>query len=199
MTKKPFNIVILISGRGTNLQALINASSRSTYQISAVISNNANARGLKKAERYGIDTFIIEHKAFDSKVAFEKSLAAKIREINPSLIVLAGFMRVLGPKFIRLFRGKIINIHPSLLPKYPGLNTHQRVLEDNEGIHGVTVHFVTEELDGGQIIAQDSVPVLSNDTAETLAARVLEKEHILYPKVIESLAAGKIRMESEYA
>ena len=199
MTKKPFNIVILISGKGTNLQALIKASSRSSYQISAVISNNANARGLKKAEQYGIDTFIIEHKAFDSKYAFEKSLAAKIREINPSLIVLAGFMRVLGPKFIRLFRGKIINIHPSLLPKYPGLNTHQRVLEDNEEIHGVTVHFVTEELDGGQIIAQDSVPVLSNDTAKTLAARVLEREHILYPKVIESLAAGKIQMENEYA
>ena len=199
MTKKSFNIVILISGRGTNLQALINASSRSSYQISAVISNNPDARGLKKAERYGIDTFIIEHKAFDSKVGFEKSLAAKISEINPSLIVLSGFMRVLGPKFIGLFRGKIINIHPSLLPKYPGLNTHQRVLEDNEEIHGVTVHFVTEELDGGQIIAQDSVPVLSTDTAETLAARVLKKEHILYPKVIESLAAGKIRMESEYA
>ena len=196
MTKESFNIVILISGAGTNLQALINASSRSNYNISAVISNNANARGLDRAEQSGIDTFIIEDRSFDSRSSFEKCLAAKITEINPSLIVLAGFMKILGSKFIRLFRGKIINIHPSLLPKYPGLNTHQRVLEDRQSIHGVTVHFVTEELDGGPIIAQDSVPVWSDDTEETLAARVLEREHIVYPKVVESLAAGKIQMKN---
>ena len=196
MTKESFNIVILISGAGTNLQALINASSRSNYNISAVISNNANARGLDRAKQSGIDTFIIEDQSFESRSSFEKCLAAKIAEINPSLIVLAGFMKILGSKFISLFRGKIINIHPSLLPKYPGLNTHQRVLEDRQSIHGVTVHFVTEELDGGPIIAQDSVPVWSDDTEETLAARVLEREHIVYPKVVESLAAGKIQMKN---
>ena len=195
MTKETFSIVILISGQGTNLQALINA--RSSYEIGAVISNNRNAAGLERAKRSGIETFVIEHGAFDSRIAFEKCLAAKIKEINPNLIVLAGFMRVLGSEFIRLFRGKIINIHPSLLPKYPGLNTHQRVLEDKQSFHGATVHFVTEELDGGTIIAQDSVPVLSDDTVETLAARVLEREHILYPKVVESLAANKIQTKNE--
>ena len=195
MTKETFSIVILISGQGTNLQALINA--RSSYEIGAVISNNRNAAGLDRAKRSGIETFVIEHGSFESRIAFEKCLAAKIKEINPNLIVLAGFMRVLGSEFIRLFRGKIINIHPSLLPKYPGLNTHQRVLEDKQSFHGATVHFVTEELDGGTIIAQDSVPVLSDDTVETLAARVLEREHILYPKVVESLAANKIQTKNE--
>ena len=197
MNREPFNIVILISGEGTNLQALINASSRSSFRISAVISNKSSAEGLDRAKRSGIDTFVIEHGSFDSRIAFEKCLAAKIREIGPNLIVLAGFMRVLGSKFINLFRGKIINIHPSLLPKYPGLNTHKRALEDKESIHGVTVHFVTDELDGGPIIAQDSVPVLSDDTTETLAARVLEREHVIYPKVVEALAAGKIRVRNE--
>ena len=195
MAKETFSIVILISGQGTNLQALINA--RSSYKIDAVISNNRNAAGLDRAKRSGIETFVIEHGSFDSRIGFEKCLAAKIKEINPNLIVLAGFMRVLGSEFIRLFSGKIINIHPSLLPKYPGLNTHQRVLEDRQSLHGATVHFVTDELDGGAIIAQDSVPVFYDDTVETLAARVLEREHILYPKVVESLAANKIQTKNE--
>jgi phosphoribosylglycinamide formyltransferase-1 len=192
-----FNIVVLISGRGTNLQALIDASHRSSYKISAVISNKAQAIGLNRAEISGIDTYVIEQESFDSKLEFEESLATRISEINPKLIVLAGFMKVLGPQFVKLFRGKIINIHPSLLPEYPGLNTHQRVLEDNKKIHGVSVHLVTEDLDGGPIIAQDSVHVLPNDTAESLAKRVLEREHIIYPKVVESLAIGKIQL-SDY-
>ena len=192
-----YNIVVLISGKGTNLQALIDASHRSSYKISAVISNKAKAIGLNKAKISGIDTYVIEQESFDSKLEFEESLATRISEINPKLIVLAGFMKVLGPQFVKLFRGKIINIHPSLLPEYPGLNTHQRVLEDNKKIHGVSVHLVTEDLDGGPIIAQDSVHVLPNDTAESLAKRVLEREHIIYPKIVESLAIGKIQL-SDY-
>ena len=192
-----FNIVVLISGKGTNLQALIDASHRSSYKISAVISNKAKAIGLNRAKISGIDTYVIEQESFDSKLEFEESLATRISEINPKLIVLAGFMKVLSPQFVKFFRGKVINIHPSLLPEYPGLNTHQRVLEDKKKIHGVSVHLVTEDLDGGPVIAQDSVYVLPDDTAESLAKRVLEREHIIYPKVVESLAIGKIQL-SDY-
>ncbi len=192
-----FNIVVLISGKGTNLQALIDASHRSNYKISAVISDKAKAIGLNRAKISGIDTYVIEQGSFDSKLEFEESLATRISEINPQLIVLAGFMKVLGPQFVKLFRGKIINIHPSLLPEYPGLNTHQRVLKDKKKIHGVSVHLVTEDLDSGPIIAQNSVHVLPNDTVESLAKRVLEREHIIYPKVVESLAIGKIQL-SDY-
>ena len=192
-----YNIVVLISGRGTNLQALIDASHRSSYKISAVISNTAEAIGLNRAKISGIDTYVIKQESFNSKLEFEESLATRISEINPKLIVLAGFMKVLGPEFIKLFRGKVINIHPSLLPEYPGLNTHQRVLDDKKKIHGVSVHLVTEDLDGGPVIAQDSVYVLPDDTAESLAKRVLEREHIIYPKVVESLAIGKIQL-SDY-
>ena len=192
-----YNIVVLISGKGTNLQALIDASHRSSYTISAVISNKAKAIGLNRAKISGIDTYVIEQESFNSKLEFEESLATRISEINPKLIVLAGFMKVLSPQFVRLFRGRIVNIHPSLLPQYPGLNTHQRVLEDKKKIHGVSVHLVTEDLDGGPVIAQDSVYVLPEDTAESLAERVLEREHIIYPKVVESLAIGKIQL-SDY-
>ena len=192
-----YNIVVLISGKGTNLQALINASHRSSYKISAVISNTAKAIGLNRAKISGIDTYVIEQESFNSKLEFEESLATQISEINPKLIVLAGFMKVLSPQFVKFFRGKVINIHPSLLPEYPGLNTHQRVLEDKKKIHGVSVHLVTEDLDGGPVIAQDSVYVLPDDTAESLAKRVLEREHIIYPKVVESLAIGKIQL-SDY-
>ena len=192
-----FNIVVLISGKGTNLQALIDASHRSSYKISAVISNTAKAIGLNRAKISGIDTYVIEQESFDSKLEFEDSLSTRISEINPKLIVLAGFMKVLSPQFVKLFRGKIINIHPSLLPEYPGLNTHQRVLEDKKKIHGMSVHLVTEDLDGGPVIAQDSVYVLPDDTIESLAKRVLEREHIIYPKVVESLAIGKIQL-SDY-
>ena len=192
-----YSIVVLISGKGTNLQALIDASHRSSYKISAVISNTAKAIGLNRAKISGIDTYVIEQESFNSKLEFEESLATQISEINPKLIVLAGFMKVLSPQFVKLFRGKVINIHPSLLPEYPGLNTHQRVLEDKKKIHGVSVHLVTEDLDGGPVIAQDSVHVLPDDTAESLAKRVLEREHIIYPKVVESLAIGKIQL-SDY-
>ena len=192
-----YNIVVLISGKGTNLQALIDASHRSSYTISAVISNKAKAIGLNRAKISGIDTYVIEQESFDSKLEFEESLATRISEINPKLIVLAGFMKVLSPQFVKFFRGKVINIHPSLLPEYPGLNTHQRVLEDKKKIHGVSVHLVTEDLDSGPVIAQDAVYVRPDDTVESLAKRVLEREHIIYPKVVESLAIGKIQL-SDY-
>ena len=192
-----YNIVVLISGKGTNLQALIDASHRSSYTISAVISNKAKAIGLNRAKISGIDTYIIEQESFNSKLEFEESLATRIYKINPKLIVLAGFMKVLSPQFVKLFRGKVINIHPSLLPEYPGLNTHQRVLEDKKKIHGVSVHLVTEDLDSGPVIAQDAVYVRPDDTVESLAKRVLEREHIIYPKVVESLAIGKIQL-SDY-
>ena len=192
-----YNIVVLISGKGTNLQALIDASHRSSYTISAVISNKAKAIGLNRAKISGIDTYVIEQESFNSKLEFEESLATRIYKINPKLIVLAGFMKVLSPQFVKLFRGKVINIHPSLLPEYPGLNTHQRVLEDKKKIHGVSVHLVTEDLDGGPVIAQDAVYVRPDDTVESLAKRVLEREHIIYPKVVESLAIGKIQL-SDY-
>lgn len=192
-----YSIVVLISGKGTNLQALIDASHRSSYKISAVISSTAKAIGLNRAKISGIDTYVIEQESFNSKLEFEESLATRISEINPKLIVLAGFMKVLSPQFVKLFRGKVINIHPSLLPEYPGLNTHQRVLEDKKKIHGVSVHLVTEDLDGGPVIAQDAVYVRPDDTVESLAKRVLEREHIIYPKVVESLAIGKIQL-SDY-
>ena len=195
--QEQFNIVVLISGKGTNLQALIDASHESSYIISAVISSNAKALGLSRATKSGIDTYVLEPESFKSKLEFEKSLANRICEINPKLIVLAGYMKILGPHFIKLFHGKIINIHPSLLPEYPGLNTHQRVLEDKKKIHGVSVHFVTEDLDGGPIIVRDQVDVLTGDTVESLARRVLEREHIIYPKVVESIATGKIQL-SDY-
>ena len=192
-----YSIVVLISGKGTNLQALIDARHRSSYKISAVISSTAKAIGLNRAKISGIDTYVIEQESFNSKLEFEESLATRIYEINPKLIVLAGFMKVLSPQFVKFFRGKVINIHPSLLPEYPGLNTHQRVLEDKKKIHGVSVHLVTEDLDGGPVIAQDAVYVQPDDTVESLAKRVLEREHIIYPKVVESLAIGKIQL-SDY-
>ena len=192
-----YSIVVLISGKGTNLQALIDARHRSSYKISAVISSTAKAIGLNRAKISGIDTYVIEQESFNSKLEFEKSLATRISEINPKLIVLAGFMKVLSPQFVKLFRGKVINIHPSLLPEYPGLNTHQRVLADKKKIHGVSVHLVTEDLDGGPVIAQDAVYVRPDDTVESLAKRVLEREHIIYPNVVESLAIGKIQL-SDY-
>ena len=196
MAQNLLSVVILISGSGTNLQALIDARPTSNYQIAAVISSDPQALGLKRAKKSGIETLTIEHESFGSRVEFDSFLALTINQFNPSLIVLAGFMRILGHTFIRQFHGRIVNVHPSLLPKYPGLNTHQRAIQDEQKVHGVTVHYVTEALDGGPIIAQEEVPILSDDTAEVLAARVLEKEHVIYPKVINLIALGKIQMEN---
>jgi len=193
------HIVVLISGNGSNLQALIDSSLSSNFKISAVISNKSDAFGLQRAERDNIPTRVIDHSSFDSRDAFDAALGDAIKEINPELIVLAGFMRILGKDFVNRFEGRILNIHPSLLPKYPGINTHQRALDAGDKEHGVSVHFVTADLDGGPVIAQESVPVLKDDTAEVLADRVLEKEHIVYPKVVNWFAAGRLEMKDGHA
>jgi phosphoribosylglycinamide formyltransferase-1 len=189
-------VVILISGSGTNLQALIDAAPKLDFKIEMVVSNKSGVLGLKRAKRHKIPHKVIEHQSFDSREEFDRDLSATIEKINPDLIVLAGFMRVLGAGFISKFQNHILNIHPSLLPKYPGINTHQRALDAGDHEHGATVHFVTEDLDCGPIIAQDSVLINSSDTAKTLALKTLEKEHVLYPKVVGWFAAGRLKLEN---
>ncbi len=192
-------IVVLISGSGSNLQALIDHSVSSNYKIAAVVSNKADAFGLQRAERDGIATETLDHRQFDSREEFDLALMERIDQYKPDLVVLAGFMRILSAGFVNHYAGRILNIHPSLLPKYPGINTHQRALEAGDKVHGVSIHFVTEELDGGPVIAQDQVPVNKEDTAEELASRVLEKEHLLYPKVVSWYAAGRLRLQGNLA
>ena len=189
-------VVILISGSGTNLQALIDAAPKLDFKIEMVVSNKSGVLGLKRAKKHKIPYKVIEHQSFDSREEFDRDLSAIIEKINPNLIVLAGFMRILGAEFISKFQNHILNIHPSLLPKYPGINTHQRALDAGDHEHGATVHFVTEGLDCGPIIAQDSVLINSSDTAKTLALKTLEKEHVLYPKVVGWFAAGRLRLEN---
>lgn len=191
---KEFRIVVLISGNGSNLQAMIDAVERGApFSIAAVISNVENAYGLVRAEKAGIKTEVINHKSFASREEFDRKLMQTIDYYQPKLIALAGFMRKLGDEIVHHFEGKMINIHPSLLPKYPGLSTHERALEAKDLEHGVSIHFVTEELDGGPIITQEKIPILKSDTAETLKARVHELEHVLYPKIISDFALSKIK------
>jgi len=176
--------VILISGNGSNLQSIIENADRIDLQISCVISNNKNAFGLKRAESSKIQTYIIEPELFNSKEAFDKELISIIDLHGAELIILAGYMRILTPLFVSHYFGKILNIHPSLLPKFPGLNTHQQAIDASEKIHGVSVHFVTDKLDGGPIICQESVAIEAKDTAKILSEKVLKKEHIIFPEVI---------------
>lgn len=199
MTTTHCPIVVLISGNGSNLQALIDASVHSNFKIAGVISNRPDAPGLERAQRDNIPTRIVDHSKFASRKEFDMALLENIEAFSPKLVVLAGFMRILGPEFVSHFAGRLINIHPSLLPRYPGINTHQRAIDAGDKEHGVSVHFVTEETDGGPVIAQERVAVRSNDTAATLAARVLEKEHIVYPKVVSWFAAGRLRMDGNQA
>ena len=193
-------ILVLVSGSGTNLQALIDASRERDFpgQITAVGSNRPGAFALERAAQANIETFVVDHKNFDSREEFDAALMAEIRRHNPDLIVLAGFMRILTTDFVRAFRGKMLNIHPSLLPRHTGLNTHHRAIEAGDDFHGVSVHFVTEELDGGPVIAQAEVQVASDDTPESLAEKVLEKEHILYPIVVRWFCEGRIQLGSDY-
>lgn len=193
-------ILVLASGSGTNLQALIDASRERDYpgQIIAVGSNRPGAFALERAAQANIETFVVDHTKFQSREEFDAALMAEIRRHNPDVLVLAGFMRILTTDFVRAFRGIILNIHPSLLPKYTGLNTHQRVLDSGDPVHGVSIHFVTEELDGGPVIAQAEVHVAPDDTAESLAEKVQEKEHILYPIVIRWFCEGRIHLRSDY-
>jgi phosphoribosylglycinamide formyltransferase-1 len=184
------NIVILISGGGSNMAAIVRAAERDRWserfgaRIAAVISNKAEAGGLALAQSHGIATAVIPHKDFSSREAFDEALAKAVDAHSPALVVLAGFMRILTPAFVGRYAGRLVNIHPSLLPAFPGLNTHQRAIDAGCKVAGVTVHQVTTELDHGPILAQAVVPVLPDDTAGTLASRVLAQEHQLYPRAI---------------
>lgn len=185
---------VLISGGGSNLQSLIDASlaARIGLDIRVVISNVADAGGLQRARRAGIATQVIENGRYAKRSEFDCALAAVVDRFAPDMLLLAGFMRILTADFVRRYAGRILNIHPSLLPEYPGLDTHQRALDDGESRHGCTVHFVTEELDGGPAIIQGMVPVERTDTAAILAARVLQVEHRIYPIAADLVAAGRV-------
>lgn len=198
MTSK---IVVLISGSGSNLQAIIDAvkAGQINGEICAVISNRPDAYGLTRAENAGIETLVLDHKAFDSREDYDAALMDKIDAFSPDLVVLAGFMRILTPSLVQNYLGRMLNIHPSLLPKYQGLNAHQRALDAKDKEHGVSVHFVTEELDGGPVVLQAKVAIESDDTAQTLAQRVHQQEHIIYPLVVQWFCEKRLTMETDNA
>ena len=190
------NIVILISGSGSNMQALVRAAEQRQWaqrlgaRVAAVLSNKADAAGLAFARSHGLPTAVVDHKAFASREAFDAALMAEIDGFDPALVVLAGFMRILTPGFVAHYEGRLVNIHPSLLPAFTGLNTHQRAIDEGCKFAGATVHRVTTELDHGQILDQAVVPIIPGDTAQALAARVLTQEHLIYPRAVERLLAG---------
>ncbi|KFF46521.1 MULTISPECIES: phosphoribosylglycinamide formyltransferase [Pseudomonas] len=188
------DVVVLLSGTGSNLQALIDStrSGDSPVRIAAVISNRSDAYGLQRARDAGIDTRSLDHKAFDGREAFDRALVELIDAFKPKLVVLAGFMRILSADFVRHYEGRLLNIHPSLLPKYKGMHTHQRALDAGDSEHGCSVHFVTEELDGGPLVVQAVVPVESGDSAQTLAQRVHTQEHRIYPLAVRWFAEGRL-------
>jgi phosphoribosylglycinamide formyltransferase-1 len=190
-SNKKARLVILISGRGSNMRSILDAAKAGSLDvdISAVISNRPDAAGLAFAAEEGIETAVIDHKQFESREQFDEALATKIDEYQPDFVILAGFMRILTKGFVSHFAGRLVNIHPSLLPKFKGLHTHQRAIDAGENEHGASVHFVTAELDDGPVILQARVPVLADDNADTLAARVLEQEHLLYPAAIQKLVS----------
>ncbi len=189
------NIVILISGRGSNMQVLIDT--KLNCRIAAVISSRADAGGLAFAQARGIPTAIVAHKDHPDRERFDAALLAEIDRFRPDFVVLAGFMRILTEKFVTHYTGRLINIHPSLLPAYTGMHTHARALHDGVKIHGCTVHFVTPDLDHGPIIIQAAVPVLDDDTEQSLSARVLHEEHRIYPQAVRWLCSGKIELSME--
>ncbi|ETI62502.1 phosphoribosylglycinamide formyltransferase [Marinomonas profundimaris] len=189
-----FPIVVLISGSGSNLQALIDQSLQGQLNINicAVISNKAEAYGLERAKVAGIPTHSLSHKSFDSREAFDTELQKLIDQYQPKLVVLAGFMRILTETFAQHYEGRMLNIHPSLLPKYKGLNTHQRAIDANETEHGVSVHFVSPELDAGAVILQASTTIAEDDTAESLASKVHSMEHIIYPLAVKWFSEDRL-------
>ncbi|HEX4842175.1 MAG TPA: phosphoribosylglycinamide formyltransferase [Limnobacter sp.] len=194
MQKTAPTIVVLISGRGSNLQALIDhANATGAYRLAAVISNRPQAGGLALAAQAGIPTQVLDHTAFEGRDAFDEALAALVDQHKPDWVVLAGFMRILTEGFVHHFQGRLVNVHPSLLPAFPGLKTHQQALDAGVRVHGVTVHLVTAQLDHGPIVDQAVVPVLPGDTADTLAQRVLTLEHVIYPRAVAALASGQVR------
>lgn len=189
-------VVVLISGSGSNLQALIDGvdSGDLPIEIAAVISNRPEVMGLTRASKAGIPTLVLDHKNFASREAFDIELMRTIDAYTPGLVVLAGFMRILTPAFTEHYLGRMLNIHPSLLPKFQGLHTHQRAIDAGETHHGVSVHFVTAELDGGPVIVQARVPILPTDDADLLAKRVQKQEHVIYPLAVKWFAEGKLKM-----
>ncbi|HDM8156482.1 phosphoribosylglycinamide formyltransferase [Vibrio harveyi] len=191
------NIVVLISGNGSNLQAILEAceDNMPNAQVAAVFSNKADAYGLERAKQFDVNDHFVDPKAFDSREDFDAELMQQIDEYQPDVIVLAGYMRILSNAFVSHYLGKMINIHPSLLPKYPGLHTHQRAIDAGDKEHGTSVHFVTEELDGGPVVLQAKVPVFEDDDADILAARVQTQEHKIYPMVTKWLVEERLTMK----
>ena len=193
------DIVVLISGSGSNLQSLIDSSQKERhFNIAAVISNQADAYGLERAKQADIPALCLDHKKYADRYLFDQALVKSIDTYHPDLLALAGFMRILNPEFVHHYRGRAINIHPSLLPKYRGLHTHRRVLEAGDSQHGCSIHLVTDKLDGGPLIIQSRVPVLPNDSEEILAKRVLKDEHIIYPLVVNWYAQGKLKFAEDH-
>lgn len=199
--KEKIRLVVLISGRGSNLQVILDSmiSGELPVEIGAVISNRPNAPGLERARRAGVPAVTLDHKAFADRQSFDKALQELIDSYHPDLLVMAGFMRLLTPDFIEHYQGRMLNIHPSLLPQFSGLHTHERAIAAGEREHGASVHFVTLEMDAGPIILQARVPVLPEDDPETLAARVLEQEHRIYPLAIRWFAENRLKMENNRA
>ena len=194
------NIVILISGRGSNMEAVVHAARNEQWpaRVVAVISNKADAKGLEFAQSHGIATAVVPSKAYASREAFDAALQQEIDRFAPDLVVLAGFMRILTPGFVDHYAGRLLNIHPSLLPLFPGLHTHQQALDAGVARHGATVHFVTAQLDHGPVVAQAEIDVLPGDTEDTLAARVLVQEHQLYPRAIRLFVEERLQIVGEH-
>lgn len=190
------SIVVLVSGNGSNLQAIIDACETSIHngKVTAVFSNKATAYALERAKKAGAAAHFIDPKAYDTRDAFDTDLMKWMDEYSPDLVVLAGYMRILSSDFVRHYLGRMINIHPSLLPKYPGLNTYQRAIHAGDEEHGTSVHFVTEQLDGGPVILQAKVPIFDNDTVESLTARVQSQEYRIYPLVVQWFVEGRLAM-----
>jgi phosphoribosylglycinamide formyltransferase-1 len=186
------SLVILISGRGSNMEALIEA--KLPARIAAVISNRPNAPGLEIARKHGLETIVLDQLSYSGREAFDAALAQAIDAYRPDLIALAGFMRILGDDFVNRYPGRLINVHPSLLPAFPGLHTHGRALQEGVKIHGCTVHFVTAQMDRGPIIVQAAIRVLPDDTEQTLAARILRQEHLIYPEAVRWFMEGRLRI-----
>lgn len=195
----PKRIVVLISGSGSNLQAILDQTLDGSIngQIAAVICNRPDAFGLTRAQRAGVEARLLDHKAFESRETFDQAMIELIDSYAPDLVVLAGFMRILTPEFVRHYQGRLFNIHPSLLPKYKGLHTHQRALEAGDNEHGCTVHFVTEELDGGPLVVQARTDISAEDTADSLQQRVHALEHLIYPLAVEWFCADRLKLTAE--
>jgi phosphoribosylglycinamide formyltransferase-1 len=201
MSRDGRTLGVLISGRGSNLQAILDAirEGRLDARVGVVVSNRAGAQGLERANKSGVPTVVVDHKAFDAREAFDRRVLEELQKYEVDIVCLAGFMRLLSPTLVRAFPNRILNIHPALLPSFPGLHGQRQALEYGVKVSGATVHIVDEELDHGPILAQAAVPVMAGDTEESLSARILEEEHRLYPKAIGMLLDGKFRFEGRRA